>query len=97
MMKLENWSVTARPTDPYQAPELWGSCLRGDVKGHPKLGDTEVTTSLIKNVNGRIVTTHSGSIYELGKVDEDYVKWCEENGNSTREKLEGPTPIKFKD
>ena len=97
MIKLENWSITARPRDPYQAPELWGSVLAGKVFGHPEFQDgSPIWSSLIKEVDGRIVKTHSGSVYTLGKVSEDYVKWCEENKFSTREKLEGETPIKWR-
>ena len=100
MPRLENWSVVVRPKDPYQAPELWATILAGNVYGHSKPDvfpdGSEINTSLVVSVKGREVKTYSGSVYTLGKVDENYVKWCEENGAATRERLEGPEPVKFK-
>lgn len=97
MIRLENWSVIVRAKDSYQAPELWSTTLYGNAYGHPKFNDGDiVSTSSIMEVNGRIIKTYN-SVYELGKVSEDYVKWCEEHKVSNREKLEGPNPIKIKE
>lgn len=76
MPKLTNWSVSARPSDPYQAPEFWGACLVGEVSGHPRFNDGEtITTSLIENQtpDGKIITA-SGSVYELLDIDPGYEK-----------------------
>ena len=73
MARLENWSITGR--DPYLAPELQEACLYGTVYGHLRLkdGNTVVTSSIVKS-EGEIIITHSGSQYELGKVDPEYEK-----------------------
>jgi|WetSurMetagenome_2_1015567.scaffolds.fasta_scaffold01970_21 hypothetical protein len=98
MPTIENWSIGFDEYDPYKAPELQIPMLYGTVTGHKKIKDgTNIRTSRITNVEGRIITTYSGSIYTLGQVSEDYVKWCEENKASTREQLEGPNPIKWKE
>ena len=72
-MILNNWSVVKR--DPYIAPEMQSSCLRGQVTGHSEIADGEyvTTSSIISNADGKI-TTVSGSVYELGDVDPEYEK-----------------------
>jgi hypothetical protein len=58
--------------------------LFGTVTGHPikKDGEKVQTSSIEKIFKGRKqVRTRSGSVYTLGKVDPEYVKWCEENGH----------------
>ncbi|MAE81144.1 MAG: hypothetical protein CMB80_00305 [Flammeovirgaceae bacterium] len=77
IMKLENWSVIGgqvHGTRPYTAPELFsGSCLAGEVYNHFRFQDGEpVRTSMICKVKGRRITTHSGHVYELGKIHPDY-------------------------
>lgn len=67
MIKLNFWSVIQMPRDGYTAPELIPSHLQGVVEGHPAHKDgTTVTTSAIKRVEGRTVTTSSGSTYSGG-------------------------------
>jgi hypothetical protein len=85
MPKLENWSITKRGDNPYQAPELWKSVLQGNVYGHSRfdLLDGElITTSVVTaiNVKEKWAETHSGSHYELGEVDAQWIKWIGENG-----------------
>ena len=76
-MRLDNWSVTCS-FDPYKAPEQLTSHLRGFVKDHPKLGDSEICTSRIEKVDGRFVQTRSGSIYYLGNIDKKYRKFLKQ-------------------
>lgn len=77
-MKLENWSVVTR--DPYSPPE-YGIYLAGSVYGHATRPDGQkITTSRIVEVNGRKVTTASGSIYEVGEVNPEYAKYLLEQG-----------------
>jgi len=77
---IENWAVTIPPNpNPYQDPRH-SLCLTGDVTGHPMMGDGRLRTSPIKFVNGRLVTTLSGTVYQLGEPDPTYVAWCEKKG-----------------
>lgn len=78
--KLENWSVCTRPDDPYQAPELWSTILCGNVYGHSKFPDgTFINTSIPVKSEGRIVHTNSGTQYELGTPEKEYLEWCAKN------------------
>jgi len=79
-MKLHNWSVQFERTlgseQRYMAPELVARCIVGDVEGHPSRPDGEtVITSRIISVEGRTVTTRSGSVYTLGKIAPSYRKY----------------------
>ena len=79
-MKIKNWSITGTQ-DPYQPPELRGHRVLGNVYGHPVFEDTHfIRTSDIVDAGGGEITTKSGSVYELGEPDEEYVSWCRENG-----------------
>lgn len=81
MIRIENWSLVERDANPYLAPELKNRHLHGVVYGHPRWADgTSVVTSSIKDVDGCIVETHSGSVYELGEPAAEYVEWCKKNG-----------------
>jgi hypothetical protein len=93
MIRIENWSLIT-DDNPYLAPEQRKVRLRGDVIEHPRLGyANDVQTSSIKDVEGHIVKTSSGSVYQLGEPSPEYVKWCQDNGHyvPTRE-----VPIIFK-
>jgi len=77
-MKLENWSVCGA-FSPYRSPENQIIQLRGEVHGHPKFAEGKlIWTSPIVSVNGRTITTKN-SEYKLGDVDQDYLRWCNEN------------------
>jgi len=79
MVKLEDWSVTAIG-GPYTAPELWREALYGKVYGHPKFNNGDkVRTSPIKKVDGRMITTASGTVYKIGKISPIYRKWLRKN------------------
>jgi hypothetical protein len=73
-MIIENWAVITPTPDRYAAPETLTQCLHGEVFDHPRFEDGHrVTTSSIrgKTETGEVVT-HSGSIYDLGQIDEAY-------------------------
>ena len=79
---LEEWSIVAGENDPYLAPELWTTALRGKVFGHPSLEDgTVVKTSTLKmfvpeeNLAKTVNTT-----YHLGKMEEGFGEWLVEKG-----------------
>ena len=79
MYKLEQWSVSI--SNPYLPPEAQSSHLSGKVYGHPRFDDGyEITTSAIVKTEKRVVTTKTGSMYELGEPDPQYVEWCRKQG-----------------
>ena len=81
-IRIENWSLSEDMDNPYQAPECRAVRLHGDVFGHPRLGNMEgVITSSIKDVDGDLVWTSSGSLYLLGKPSPAYVEWCKAEGH----------------
>jgi hypothetical protein len=86
MFKLENWSVDASTGNGYLAPELRRPFLIGEIYGHPKFADgSMVRTSIIVSTTGRLVSTASGSVYELGNAHPDYAEWAAENGHTIDE------------
>lgn len=92
-MKLNVWSVVS-VGNPYTPPECKCTRLHGIVDKHPRLGENvEVTTSTIVKVEGKLVTTHSGSVYELGEPDAGYLRWLEKEGIQFDEN----NPIKLKE
>jgi hypothetical protein len=84
-MKLNNWSTTFFESNPYQAPETKRLCLQGFVTSHPRLdpegvlSHKKILTSPIVRIEGRTVTTLSGSSYELGNIDPSFRAWLREN------------------
>lgn len=83
-MKIENWSVIClnmlEGVNVYLPPEAYKLQLQGNVYGHPNFPDGDyLHTSNIVKVEGRTVTTHSGNVYELGKIDSSYYDWCVAN------------------
>ncbi len=75
-IRLEQWSVNAN-TIQWRAPEMTGGRLCGLAYGHPRHADgARCTTSEIASIDGRRVTTASGSVYLLGEPDPDYVRWA---------------------
>lgn len=80
MYKIEDWSVKVKD-DGYTPPEQQRLCLHGKIQDHPRFPPTKnVLTSPISSVDGRVVTTSSGSVYELGTPNAEYMDWCRENG-----------------
>lgn len=89
-VRLERWGVVLNG-NVYQAPECQARALQGVVYGHPKKPDgTSVQTSAIVGVDGRLVTTSSGTTYELvGEPDDDYAAYL--RGAGLRFDPENPT------
>jgi len=80
LAQLENWVVVYANEDPYGAPEQAGIALKGRVKGHPRKRDGQlVRTSPITTVEGRVVTTQSGTQYRLGEPLPEYRQWLQEH------------------
>ncbi len=70
-MKLHEWCTVC--INPYTAPEA-GICLVGRVEGGAK-----VKTSIVVKVEGRLVTTASGSVYELLDPDPKWLDFLREH------------------
>lgn len=76
---LHHWSLmdVLPVDDPYLAPECkYGKALIGF-----RYDETEqVRTSMIVKIDGRTITTYSGSTYILEDIDPDYLQWMGRNG-----------------
>lgn len=79
MPRLENWFVRqVLDSDGYKAPEQCPPCLAGEVYEHPKHEDGKlIKTSVIVDSDreSNTITTKSGNVYTLGKVDPSYMEW----------------------
>ena len=81
-MKIENWAIVG--LNPYAAPEVQSECIVGIIYGHPKHDDGKrVRTSRIVRASEGVITTKTGSIYELGEVNKEY----EEEFPNARERI----------
>lgn len=67
---LKNWSVCGGGV-------FFSGCAR--LYGERAEDKKEVLTSNIVEVNGRIVTTKSGSSYILHNISVDYLQWLKDN------------------
>lgn len=70
-MRMNNWGLVKYP-DPYRAPELLPTVFQGTVEDHPKhVPGKKIATSepLVIDLVTMVVTTSSGSRYELGPAD----------------------------
>jgi hypothetical protein len=93
-MKLEKWSVVVGDPDPYMPPEMQEKRICGLVFGHPQYQDGhEIVLGSVDTVEGSIVKTLSGSVYELGEPDPEYVAYCKTAGCHVPTKEQ---PIKFR-
>jgi hypothetical protein len=80
-IRIEEWSVKTLPGQEYMAPEVAVRVLEGRVYGHPRKPDGRmIVTSDLVSAEGRVVKTHSGSVYLLGAIDPKYLAWMRENG-----------------
>jgi len=96
-VKLENWAVCFLPQD------AWGATLAdcdvpgrltGNVFGHSNIRDGEiVTTTPMVKTEGRLITTHSGTVYELGKAKDDYVKFVHSMPGKEDWDFDGDNPV----
>lgn len=81
---IEDWYVSVSEADAYQPPENQRQCLTGVVAKHKSIRDgvvrdnVRVTTSYIVDVDGKEVTTRSGSVYTLGKIQHEYREYLRE-------------------
>ena len=76
MIKINSWKTVATSHSQYRAPETIGLCLAGEVSGHPRFDDGEaVRTSRVVSIEGRVVSTVSGSVYQLGTIDPLFRKY----------------------
>jgi hypothetical protein len=73
---LYKWSVSVDPYNGYTAPEARRAYLIGFRNDEKK----PVATSYIKKVEGRRITTESGSVYILEDIDPIYSKWLKDDG-----------------
>jgi len=85
---LHRWSVGGE-VDPYLPPE--SQVIR--LTGFRDQDTRAVTTSPIIEVNGREVTTYSGSVYILEDIDPDYLEFLDKRG----EIFDPENPIRIKD
>lgn len=75
-MKLENWYLTSNyHHNPYLAPECIHTLIGGNIYDHQnhKNGKHVITSKIVKFEDG-CVYTKSGSKYELGSVNEQYLE-----------------------
>jgi hypothetical protein len=86
---LHRWSVTQINDNPFLAPEANPACLRGIRETDGKC----VRTSPIVKVDGKQITTNSGTVYILDDMDPDFRLWLEEEGIE----YDPENPIKFKE
>ena len=90
MPKLDRWSFTLRPNDPFVAPECKYYALHGFVTGHPDFEDgDEITTSQVIEVKDGIGTTN-GRDYQLGAPDPGFVEYLKTLGKSIYQYTDWP-------
>lgn len=73
---LTNWSIEFSADSAFQAPEARSQHLVGHTPDRTGL----IITSRIVRAEGRLVTTRSGSVYELGEPSTEYLAWLTEHG-----------------
>jgi hypothetical protein len=82
MPMLENWSVGAYTSSPYNAPELKVRCLAGEIHDDDRFpAGKKIRTSELEFLctkTGRAVTA-SGTVYILGKPCAEWEAWLKEN------------------
>lgn len=99
---IQNWAVVSTQGEQgdgkahFSLPAAEKLAIHGRVLNHPRIkigaGDgKQIITSRIRKVKGHQITTISGTTYELGNVNPDYVEWLEQNGITFNES----NPIKL--
>lgn len=92
MPKLVNWKLCEAPGQEYRAPEIRETMLVGEVHDHPRFPNgSRVQTSDLKKLDWRTMTadTASGSHYELGAPDPEWIAWLQKNGYDSWQKFIG--------
>ncbi len=94
VVRMTDWSVV-HGDDPYLAPEVAVRHLMGKAEGHPfKPNGKLVRSSPIAKINGRIITTESGRIYELvGPPEAGHMAHIKEIGAA----YDDAEPVKIKE
>lgn len=77
MKQLNCWSVVGDKLDVYKAPEQRSFCLVGKLDS-----GAMIKTSMIVKAEGKVITTRSGSLYVLGEIDPNYLKFIKDNNIS---------------
>ena len=79
---LDDWSlVVGTSVDVYSDPARQCRFLRGTIFHHKDhIDGKNLSTSCVVKIDGRFITTKSGSVYELGEPVEEYVDWCKQTG-----------------
>jgi hypothetical protein len=78
---IKNWSVKQVNYNIYNAPEINNLCVMGNIFNHPRFeNDTLISTSAIKDTEGKIITTNSGNKYYIdGPPSIEYNDFCISN------------------
>jgi hypothetical protein len=82
---LHRWGVIG---EDYKAPEL--RMIR--LVGFRNQEEKRISTSYVDHVDGRVITTISGSVYILDDIDPEYLEWL--IGNKIE--YDPDHPIKYK-
>lgn len=73
--RIELWASMPCPHNPFVAPEVIDHLhVVGQIDGKEKI------TSRLVTAVGRLVTTRTGSVYELGEPRPEFVEWCAKRG-----------------
>jgi hypothetical protein len=79
-LHLEEWALSADVDDSIMPPELRNRYLTGNVYGHARVPDgTRIATARPSKIEGRRVTTQSGSVYILGEPEDGYREYLRKN------------------
>lgn len=92
MYKLECWSICPSSDDApsvFTPPEAQGIALQAKKSTRPGF-ENGILTTRITNIQGRVVTTRSGTMYELGEPDPNFVEWCLKHGHHDPRDLANP-------
>lgn len=87
-MRLENWSIRAITIGPYEAPELAKVILIGNIYDDIRNifhDGMLVHTSRLLFFDGKTASTSSGSVYELGKIEDGFVEFLKNNNYTTEQ------------
>lgn len=81
-IRIDNWR-TVNLGDAYSAPEVNRIAVAGDVApgADPRRPEgSPIRTSPIVACMGRTVTTKSGTVYQLGRIDPHFRAWLRAEG-----------------
>jgi hypothetical protein len=90
---IKNWSVNQVNNNKYSAPEITNLCVTGNIFNHPKFDNyTLISTSAVKDTEGKIITTKSGNKYYIdGPPSIEYNDFC--IANNINIDLENPIKL----